>query len=112
MKCTMPCFCLRAVRPAWHSAGPASCDRGRCLQANFLTKYASVVYLVHRRNSFRASKIMQARVQDNPKIQVRACLGGACCSVAHMPRVVRNTAALCWVAAQRELLLPLQDILS
>ncbi|RCV08045.1 hypothetical protein SEVIR_1G300000v4 [Setaria viridis] len=39
-------------------------------EANFLTKYGSHVYIIHRRNTFRASKIMQARALENPKIQV------------------------------------------
>jgi thioredoxin reductase (NADPH) len=39
-------------------------------EANFLTKYGSQVYIIHRRNFFRASKIMQARALSNPKIQV------------------------------------------
>ncbi|XP_062228771.1 thioredoxin reductase NTRA-like [Phragmites australis] len=39
-------------------------------EANFLTKYGSQVYIIHRRNAFRASKIMQARALSNPKIQV------------------------------------------
>uniref|UniRef100_A0A0E0LB54 thioredoxin-disulfide reductase (NADPH) n=1 Tax=Oryza punctata TaxID=4537 RepID=A0A0E0LB54_ORYPU len=39
-------------------------------EANFLTKYGSRVYIIHRRNAFRASKIMQARALSNPKIQV------------------------------------------
>ena len=39
-------------------------------EADFLTRYASKVYLIHRRHEFRASKILQKHVFDNPKIEI------------------------------------------
>ena len=39
-------------------------------EANFLTKYGSHVYIIHRRKEFRASKIMRERALANPKISV------------------------------------------
>ena len=40
-------------------------------EANFLTKFAAEVQIAHRRDALRASKIMQDRIMNNPKITIQ-----------------------------------------
>ena len=39
-------------------------------EAMFLTKFASKVYLIHRRNELRAEKMLQAKLKSNKKIEI------------------------------------------
>ena len=65
-------------------------------EATFLTKFASKVTIVHRRDGFRASKVMQARAMANPKIEVRwntvveEILGGDAVTGARLRDVVTD----------------------
>lgn len=39
-------------------------------EADFLTRYAEKVYLIHRRDELRASKLLQKRLSENPKVEM------------------------------------------
>ena len=58
-------MCIKGETIAVVGGGDAAVE-----EADYLTRYAAKVYLIHRRDELRASRILQDRLFANPKIEV------------------------------------------
>jgi hypothetical protein len=59
-------------------------------EASFLSRYASKVYIIHRFDYLEASKVMQRRVLNNPKIEVRQSSRPGCSRMFARGAVLRQ----------------------
>ncbi len=79
-------------------------------EATFLTRFASKVTLIHRRDKLRASKIMQDRLLGNPKIEVAWNSAVAEVRGTHEPHTTVNAVVLRSTADDTTRDLPIQQL--